>query len=97
MGGLSSLSSIVLVVSFMGVSKRQRLARKEGLSGKREDGCFLTLSRLGVSGGSRMRLSSTMSQRNGSITSGYRGSEVCWLDGDLLERTLFAVLRLVVI
>ena len=49
----------MLVVSFMGVSKRQRFARNEGLSGKMADVCFLTLSRLDVSEGSRMRLSST--------------------------------------
>ena len=94
---MNSLSSIVLMVSFMGVSKRQRFARNEGLSGKMEDVCFLTLSRLDVSEGSRMRLSSTMSQRSYLVTSSHGGSDVGWLDRVFLERTLFAVLRLVVI
>lgn len=87
----------MLVVSFMGVSKRRRFARNEGLSGKMEDVCFLTLSRLDVSEGSRMRLSSTTLQSRYLITSGHGGSDDGWLDGVILERTLSAVLRLVVI
>ena len=63
LGWLISLNSIVLFGSWVGVSKWKRFDMKEGLSGKIDDDCFLTLARWGVSAASRRRLSSTKSQK----------------------------------
>ena len=89
-----SLNSIVLFGSWVGVSKWKRFDMKEGLSGKMDDDCFLTLARWGVSAASRRRLSSTKSQKSLSITFGNTGSGGARSDGGFVERAFFVNLRL---